>query len=207
MTDYKEKYQEAKKTISEQKKVIKKQENVIEKLCLKLAEKNKKALFHDKQSLKQALQELKELKSEVHRQKTILQEKDEAIFRLTNAIHRMPLSDTQSKTIVIEKPEPFIRPAASDTAANYLPSRLATLLSCGVDRLYLRQEVTDALFDGGIETIYQLVTTPRQELEHLPGLTVYGLKKIADKLKAQNLSLEMKIQYLPDKDKYIKLIG
>ena len=205
MTDYKEKYQEAKKTISEQKKVIKKQEKFIEKLCLKLAEKNKKALFHDKQSLKHALQELKELKSEVLRQKIILQEKDEAIFRLTNAIHRMPLSDTQSKTIVIEKAEPFIRPAVSDTAANYLPSRLATLLSCGVDRLYLRQEVTDALFDGGIETIYQLVTTPRQELEHLPGLTVYGLKKIADKLKAQNLSLEMKIQYLPDKDKYIRL--
>ena len=46
MTDYKEKYQEAKKTISEQKKVIKKQEKFIEKLCLKLAEKNKKALFH-----------------------------------------------------------------------------------------------------------------------------------------------------------------
>ena len=39
MTDYKEKYQEAKKTISEQKKVI------------KLAEKNKKALFHDKHLL------------------------------------------------------------------------------------------------------------------------------------------------------------
>ena len=207
MTDYKEKYQEAKKTISEQKKVIKKQEKFIEKLCLKLAEKNKKALFHDKQSLKHALQELKELKSEVHRQKTILQEKDEAIFRLTNAIHRMPLSDTQSKTIVLEKAEPFIRPAASDTSANYLPSRLATLLNCGVDRLYLRKKDTDALFDGGIETIYQLVTTPRQELEHLPGLTVYGLKKIADKLKVQNLSLEMKIQYLPDKDKYIKLIG
>ena len=192
---------------SEQKKVIKKQEKFIEKLCLKLAEKNKKALFHDKQSHKHALQELKELKSEVHRLKTILQEKDEAIFRLTNAIHRMPLSDTQSKTIVLEKAEPFIRPAASDTAANYLPSRLATLLNCGVDRLYLRKKDTDALFDGGIETIYQLVTTPRQELEHLPGLTVYGLKKIADKLKAQNLSLEMKIQYLPDKDKYIKLIG
>ena len=52
MTDYKEKYQEAKKTISEQKKVIKKQENFIEKRCLILAEKNKKALFHDKQSLK-----------------------------------------------------------------------------------------------------------------------------------------------------------
>ena len=51
MTDYKEKYQEAKKTISEQKKVIKKQENFIEKLCLKLAEKNKKALFHDKHLL------------------------------------------------------------------------------------------------------------------------------------------------------------
>ena len=119
----------------------------------------------------------------------------------------MPLADTKIKTIVIEKPEPLIRPAASDTAANYLPSRLATLLSCGVDRLYLRQEVTDALFDGGIETIYQLVTTPRQKLEHLPGLTVYGLKKIADKLKAQNLSLEMQIQYLPDKDKYIRLIG
>ena len=159
MTDYKERYQEAKKLISEQKKVIKKQENVIEKLCLKLAEKNKKALFHDKQSLKHALQELKELKSEVHRQKTILQEKDEAIFRLTNAIHRMPLSDTQSKTIVLEKAEPFIRPAASDTAANYLPSRLATLLNCGVDRLYLRKKDTDALFDGGIETIYQLVKT------------------------------------------------
>ena len=30
MTDYKEKYQEAKKLISEQKKVIKKQENFIE---------------------------------------------------------------------------------------------------------------------------------------------------------------------------------
>jgi hypothetical protein len=205
MTDYKEKYQEARKTISEQKKVIKKQEKFIEKLCLKLAEKNKKALFHDKQSLKHALQELKELKSEVLRQKTILQEKDEAIFRLTNAIHRMPLSDTQSKTIVLEKAEPFIRPAASDTATNYLPSRLATMLNCGVDRLYLRKKDTDALFDGGIETIYQLVTTPRQELEHLPGLTVYGLKKIADKLKAQNLSLEMKIQYLPDIDKYIRL--
>ena len=207
MTDYKEKYQEAKKTISEQKKVIKKQEKFIEKLCLKLAEKNKKALFHDKQSLKHALQELKELKSEFHRQKIILQEKDEAIFRLTNAIHRMPLSDTQSKTIVLEKAEPFIRPAASGTDADYLPSRLATLLNCGVDRLYLRQKDTEALFNGGIETIYQLVTTPRQELEHLPGLTVYGLKKIADKLKVQNLSLEMKIQYLPDKDKYIKLIG
>ena len=51
MTDYKEKYQEAKKTISEQKKVIKKQEKFIEKLCLKLAEKNKKALFHDKHLL------------------------------------------------------------------------------------------------------------------------------------------------------------
>ena len=186
MTDYKERYQEAKKLISEQKKVIKKQDKFIEKLCL---------------------QELKELRSEVRRQKIILQEKDEAIFRLTNAIHRMPLADTKIKTIVIEKPEPLIRPAASDTAANYLPSRLATLLSCGVDRLYLRQEVTDALFDGGIETIYQLVTTPRQKLEHLPGLTVYGLKKIADKLKAQNLSLEMQIQYLPDKDKYIRLIG
>ena len=207
MTDYKERYQEAKKLISEQKKVIKKQDKFIEKLCLKLADKNKKVQLHDKQSLKQALQELKELRSEVRRQKTILQEKDEAIFRLTNAIHRMPLADTKSKTIVIEKAEPFIRPAASDTAVNYLPSRLATLLSCGVDRLYLRKKDTDALFDGGIETIYQLVTTPRQELEHLPGLTVYGLKKIADKLKAQNLSLEMKIQYLPDKDKYIKLIG
>lgn len=207
MTDYKEKYQEAKKTISEQKKVIKKQDKFIEKLCLKLADKNKKVQLHDKQSLKQALQELKELRLEVRRQKIILQEKDEAIFRLTNAIHRMPLADTKSKTIVIEKAEPFIRLAASDTAANYLPTRLATLLSCGVDRLYLRQEVTDALFDGGIETIYQLVTTPRQKLEHLPGLTVYGLKKIADKLKAQNLSLEMQIQYLPDKDKYIKLVG
>ena len=207
MTDYKERYQEAKKLISEQKKVIKKQDKFIEKLCLKLADKNKKVQLHDKQSLKQALQELKEVRSEVRRQKIILQEKDEAIFRLTNAIHRMPLADTKSKTIVIEKAEPFIRPAASDTATNYLPSRLATLLNCGVDRLYLRQEVTDALFDGGIETIYQLVTTPRQKLEHLPGLTVYGLKKIADKLKAQNLSLEMKIQYLPDKDKYIKLIG
>ena len=52
MTDYKERYQEAKKLISEQKKVIKKQDKFIEKLCLKLAEKNKKALFHDKQSLK-----------------------------------------------------------------------------------------------------------------------------------------------------------
>ena len=207
MTDYKEKYQEAKKTISEQKKVIKKQENFIEKLCLKLAEKNNKALFHGKQSLKQALKELKELRLEVHRQKTILQEKDEAIFRLTNAIHRMSLSDTKSKTIVIEKAAPFIRPAASDTAANYLPTRLATLLNCGVDRLYLRKEITDALFDGGVETIYQLVTTPRQQLEHIPGMTFYGLKKIADKLKAQNLSLEMNIQYLPDKDKYIKLIG
>ena len=51
MTDYKEKYQEAKKTISEQKKVIKKQEKFIEKLCLKLAEKNKKALFHEKHLL------------------------------------------------------------------------------------------------------------------------------------------------------------
>ena len=51
MTDYKEKYQEAKKIISEQKKVIKKQEKFIEKLCLKLAEKNKKALFHDKHLL------------------------------------------------------------------------------------------------------------------------------------------------------------
>jgi hypothetical protein len=51
MADYKEKYQEAKKTISEQKKVIKKQEKFIEKLCLKLAEKNKKALFHDKHLL------------------------------------------------------------------------------------------------------------------------------------------------------------
>ena len=207
MTDYKERYQEAKKLISEQKKVIKKQDKFIEKLCLKLVDKNKKVQLHDKQSLKQALQELKELRSEVRRQKIILHEKDEAIFRLTNAIHRMPLADTKIKTIVIEKPEPLIRPAASDTAANYLPSRLATLLSCGVDRLYLRQEVTDALFDGGIETIYQLVTTPRQKLEHLPGLTVYGLKKIADKLKAQNLSLEMQIQYLPDKDKYIRLIG
>jgi len=207
MTDYKERYQEAKKLISEQKKVIKKQDKFIEKLCLKLADKNKKVQLHDKQSLKQALQELKEVRSEVRRQKIILQEKDEAIFRLTNAIHRMPLADTKSKTIVIEKAEPFIRPAASDTATNYLPSRLATLLNCGVDRLYLRQEVTDALFDGGIETIYQLVTTPRQKLEHLPGLSVYGLKKIADKLKAQNLSLEMQIQYLPDKDKYIKLIG
>ncbi len=45
MTDYKEKYQEAKKTISEQKKVIKKQENFIEKRCLILAEKNKKSAF------------------------------------------------------------------------------------------------------------------------------------------------------------------
>ena len=45
MTDYKEKYLEAKKTISEQKKVIKKQENFIEKLCLKLAEKKKKRFF------------------------------------------------------------------------------------------------------------------------------------------------------------------
>ena len=207
MTDYKERYQEAKKLISEQKKVIKKQDKFIEKLCLKLADKNKKVQLHDKQSLKQALQELKELRSEVRRQKIILQEKDEAIFRLTNAIHRMPLADTKSKTIVIEKPEPLIRPAASDTAVNYLPSRLATLLNCGVDRLYLRKNDTDALFDGGIETIYQLVTTPRQKLEHLPGLTVYGLKKVADKLKAQNLSLEMKIQYLPDKDKYIKLVG
>ena len=51
MTDYKEKYQEAKKIISEQKKVIKKQEKFIEKLCLKLAEKNKKAVFHDKHLL------------------------------------------------------------------------------------------------------------------------------------------------------------
>ena len=41
MTDYKD----------EQKKVIKKQEKFIEKLCLKLAEKNKKALFHDKHLL------------------------------------------------------------------------------------------------------------------------------------------------------------
>lgn len=59
MTDYKEKYQEAKKLISEQKKVIKKQDKFIEKLCLKLADKNKKVQLHDKQSLKQALQELK----------------------------------------------------------------------------------------------------------------------------------------------------
>ena len=51
MTDYKGKYQEAKKLISEQKKVIKKQEKFFEKLCLKLAEKNKKALFHDKHLL------------------------------------------------------------------------------------------------------------------------------------------------------------
>ena len=51
MTDYKEKYQEAKKTISEQKKVIKKQEKFIEKLCLKLAEKNKKAQFHARSSM------------------------------------------------------------------------------------------------------------------------------------------------------------
>ena len=51
MTDYKEKYQEAKKLISEQKKVIKKQEKFIEKQCLKLADKNKKALFHDKHLL------------------------------------------------------------------------------------------------------------------------------------------------------------
>ncbi len=34
MTDYKERYQEAKKLISEQKKVIKKQDKFIEKLCL-----------------------------------------------------------------------------------------------------------------------------------------------------------------------------
>ena len=33
MTDYKERYQEAKKLISEQKKVIKKQDKFIEKLC------------------------------------------------------------------------------------------------------------------------------------------------------------------------------
>ena len=51
MTDYKEKYQKAKKLISEQKKVIKKQEKFIEKQCLKLADKNKKALFHDKHLL------------------------------------------------------------------------------------------------------------------------------------------------------------
>ena len=51
MTDYKERYQEAKKLISEQKKVIKKQDKFIEKLCLKLAEKNKKAQFHDKHLL------------------------------------------------------------------------------------------------------------------------------------------------------------
>ena len=51
MTDYKERYQEAKKLISEQKKVIKKQDKFIEKLCLKLAEKNTKALFHDKRLL------------------------------------------------------------------------------------------------------------------------------------------------------------
>ena len=51
MTDYKERYQEAKKLISEQKKVIKKQEKFIEKLCLKLAEKNKKALFHARSSM------------------------------------------------------------------------------------------------------------------------------------------------------------
>ena len=51
MTDYKERYQEAKKLISEQKKVIKKQDKFIEKLCLKLADKNNKALFHDKRLL------------------------------------------------------------------------------------------------------------------------------------------------------------
>ena len=39
------------------------------------------------------------------------------------------------------------------------------------------------------------------------GFNSYDLKKIAAKLKAQNLSLEMKIQYLPDKDKYIRLTG
>ena len=51
MTDYKERYQEAKKLISEQKKVIKKQDKFIEKLCLKLADKNKKVQLHDKRLL------------------------------------------------------------------------------------------------------------------------------------------------------------
>lgn len=81
---------------------------------------------------------------------------------------------------------------------------MSALLDCGVDRLYLRKVMTKILEDGGIETIYDLVTTPKSKLMKIEGINQARLNGIARKIKPMGLELEMGVKYIPELRKYIK---
>ena len=207
MTDYKAKYQEAKQLIRVQKHTINMQARKIDRLLSKLADKTLQVKYEGLQLQRNQKQKISELQKTIRQLRKVMSEQEERIAHFNDIL------DNFDKIGGVYKPTTKSSfSSASITAPNsqfyqykYVSVHTATILGCGIDKLYLRPNLMQILTDGGIETIYNLVTTPKQSLRSLPGMTIDRLRKISDKLKTMNLTLEMPIQYLAEIDKYIEL--
>ena len=87
-------------------------------------------------------------------------------------------------------------------APKYVSDRVSAILSSGIDVLRLRDEVITYLNGEGIETVYELVTIPRHELNKL--IPTNWRKHVQDCLERLNLSFYMSITYRPEINKYEK---
>ena len=198
MKDYKEKYQEAKELVKEQKKVIAKQQKTIDRLLMQQAERKKSTLYNQGVANKKLKEQLTILRNENKKLQDEITDRDFRISNLESIVNNIGLIGKTSKPAIIHDEKP------ATVTQRYLPSLTSELLSCGVDRLYMREYLTKILEDAGIGSIYELVTTPIPQLLTLKDVTKDRLKKIKDTLKTFNLTLEMNVTYLPDINKYVE---
>ena len=207
-----QKYRAAKRQISEQRRLIDRQERYIVKLVNRLADKNKQASYQQDKALENQKAKTTELRKELRRTKKLLEEKEEAIERLMKLVGSSPLANPLKikravpfqKVVLPLKKQPETPQAPKRESPRYLSAYMSAMLDCGIDRLRLRRELTAILEDGGIETIYDLVTTPKPQLKSIEGLNSCRLQAIASKIKPMGLELEMNVKYIPELRKYIR---
>ena len=204
--DYKQKYKDARKELSELKKIVQRQDKYIVRLLDRLAEKNKKELHQQNVALEKEKDKARLLAKELKDTKRQLDEKSESLERMTRLrFKNIDLQALKKESAPIIDPRPHPSKPQQSSPQRYVSDYMSALLDCGVDALHLHPKVTTCLEDGGIETVYDLVTIPKSELLKIEGMTSSRLDIIRQKIKPMNLELEMPVKYIPETRKYVKL--
>ena len=204
--DYKQKYKDTRKELSELKKIVQSQDKYIVKLLDRLAEKNKKELLQDNKVLQKARERSKLLAKELKETQKKLDEKSEALERMTRLrFKNIDLQSLKKESAPIIDPRPHASQPSQANPQRYVSDYISALLDCGIDALRLNSHIAECLEAGGIETVYDLVTIPKSALLKIEGMNSSRLDIIRQKIKPMNLEIEMPVKYIPESRKYVKL--
>ena len=223
--DYKQKYTEVRKELTQLKKIVQKQDQYIVNLLDRIAELNKNSMRVEGAAIEKEKEKTRLLAKELRNTKKELKEKTKTIERLTrlsfengfglvgareaikklNEQRNTDLRPLKRKLEPVIDPTPKVAPSQQPRPQRYVSDYVSALLDCGVDALHLRPDLTTSLEEGGIETVYMLVTTPKSKLKSLDGIGPARVQKIRQTIKPMGLDLEMQVKYIPESRKYIKL--